>query len=429
MTHSSRLDRQAVESLQLAQLQQLLQAILDSNAFYSRKLATAGVMAPIGAILEFQDKVPFTTKEDIVEDQLQTPPYGTNLTYPLERYVRLSQTSGTTREPIRWLDTPESWDWMVDNWKLVFQKAGLATQDRVFFAFSFAPFLGFWTAFDAAVRLGCLCIPAGGLSSSARLSTMMDNGATVLCCTPTYAVRLAEVAAKEQVALRDGQVRLVIVAGEPGGSIPSTRARIEALWPKARVADHHGMTEIGPVTYECPKRPTVLHVIESAFIPEVVHPRGGTAVERGEVGELVLTNLGRTGSPLLRYRTGDLVKTSLLQPCECGSWEMALEGGILGRADDMVMVRGVNIYPSALESIVRSFADVSEYRVEIHARKTLPELILQVEPSKDCRDPAQLAEQLEAAMQSAFALRVPVAICPSGTLPRFEMKAKRWVRI
>src|SRR5262249_49940639 len=152
---------------------------------------------------------------------------------------------------------------------------------------------------------------------------------------------------------------------------PSTRARIESLWCGASIVDHHGMTEVGPVSYSCPKQPGVLHVIESSFIAEVIDPESAKAVEPGSSGELVLTNLGRTGSPLLRYRTGDVVQAAKEAPCECGSYEIALEGGILGRTDDMVVVRGVNVYPSAIEQIVRSCGNVAEYRVEIHTGKAL----------------------------------------------------------
>jgi phenylacetate-CoA ligase len=161
-------------------------------------------------------------------------------------------------------------------------------------------------------------------------------------------------------------VRRIIVAGEPGGGIPATRARIESLWPGAKLVDHHGMTEVGPASYECPQRPGLLHIIESAYFPEVIDRQTGEAVEPGSRGELVLTNLGRTGSPVLRYRTGDLVKLGPAERCPCGAWDMALEGGILGRCDDMVVVRGVNIFPSAVEEVVRS-QGVVEYAESLFA--------------------------------------------------------------
>ncbi len=211
--------------------------------------------------------LPFTTKQELIDDQLAHPPFGTNLTYSLDRYTHFSQTSGTTTgTPMRWLDTPESWDWMTGNWVRVYQSAGVGAGDRIFFAFSFGPFLGFWVGFEAAARIGCLAIPGGGMRSAARLRAIAETSATVLCCTPTYAIRLAEVAAEENIDMAAVKVRTLIVAGEPGGSVAATHAYISKLWRGARVVDHHGMTEIGPVSYGCPRRPGVLHVIEDSYI-------------------------------------------------------------------------------------------------------------------------------------------------------------------
>jgi phenylacetate-CoA ligase len=224
-------------------------------------------------------------------------------------------------------------------------------------------------------------------------------------------------------------VRKVIVAGEPGGSIPAVRQRISDVWNGARVFDHHGMTETGPVTYECPARPGTLHVREAAYLAEIVDPATGKPRRHGEVGELVLTTLGRLGSPLLRYKTGDLVKAaSASTACACGRHELALEGGILGRTDDMVVVRGVNVYPSAVEELVRSTTDIAEYRVQISSSGALTEMSLQIEPGPQCQDAAKLVARLEAAFEAAMALRVPITVVAAGALPRFEMKGKRWVR-
>lgn len=426
---SPSLRRLAVEAEQLTKLNALVAALRTGNRFYSGKLRNARLESGISSLKDFSQRMPFTRKEEIVADQQNHPPYGTNLTFSLECYRRFSQTSGTSGRPMYWLDTVESWDWMLDSWLRVYGSAGVTPQDHIFFAFSFGPFLGFWTAFECAARLGCLCIPGGGMSSVSRLHTILDNGVTVLCCTPTYAIRLAEVAEEEKIGLSDSKVKTLILSGEPGASIPGTRARIESLWHGARVLDHHGMTETGPVSYGCPEQPGVLHVIESAFIAEVVDPESGRAVEPGTSGELALTNLGRTGSPLLRYRTGDVVQAVEHSPCECGTYDMALDGGILGRTDDMLVVRGVNVYPSAIEQLVRASGAVAEYRVEIHTDRALPEIKIQVEPAPDCANESGLAERLETAMHRAFNLRVSVSTVPSGNLPRFEMKAKRWVRV
>lgn len=417
--------RSAITTGQLEQLRSLVAELFPGNAFYAQKLNAVGITFDVASLEDFSRRFPFTTKSELVANQLAHPPFGTNLTYPPDRYTRFHQTSGTTGTPLRWLDTPESWEGMLDSWTEVYHAAGVGPGDRIYFAFSFGPFIGFWLAFEAATRMGALCLPGGGMSSATRVRGILDNAATVLCCTPTYAVRLAEVAAEEKIDLRSASVKTIIVAGEPGGSVPAIRARIEKLWPGARVFDHHGMTEVGPVTYECPARPGVLHIIESAYYAEVIDPATGRTIAPGQEGELVLTTLGRTGSPLLRYRTGDLVKADA-RPCPCGRSETALPGGILGRTDDMIVVRGVNIYPSAVEEIIRAHDGVLEYQVRISAVQALMELSLQIEAKPGCDG---VAAKLEKSFQSQFALRVPVTLVPSGTLPRFEMKAKRWVRI
>ncbi len=419
--------RLVIAEVQQDQLRRLVAAILPDNPFYAGKFDATGAPRRVRSIREFTLDVPFTTKQELVEDQLAHPPYGANLTFPMERYTRCHQTSGTKGAPLRWLDTAESWDWIVRNWEHVLRNAGVTAADRVFFPFSFGPFLEFWGAFEAAARLGCLCLPGGGFSSTTRLRAILDHGATVLCTTPTYAFRLAQVAVEEKISLETSPVRLILTAGEPGGCIPATRDRLKELWPGARVYDHHGMTETGAVTYECPAREGVLHVMEEAFLPEVIDPATSRPAEAGETGELVLTTLGRLGSPVLRYRTGDLVKPAAEVACDCGCQELALEGGILGRADDMVIVRGVKIFPSAVEEIIRAVGSVAEYQVRVSQVEALPRLSLTIEPTPHCSDVTALVHALKQAFANAFAMHVPVETVLPGTLPRFEMKAKRWV--
>ncbi len=349
--------------------------------------------------------VPFTTKAELVADFAAHPPYGSNLTFPRAAYTRFCQTSGTTGAPLAILDTQESWDWMLGNWQRIYRESGVVPGDTIYFAFSFGPFLGFWTAFEAAAKYGALCVPGGGLSSAARLQAIATHRADVLCCTPTYALHLAEVAQRENLP---ASVRKIIVAGEPGGSIPSVRERISAAWGGAEVLDHYGMTEVGPVAFQ---KGGALQIIDDSYFAEVIDPHTLAPIPDGEIGELVLTPLGRIAWPLLRYRTGDLVRRR-------GS---ALEGGIIGRTDDMVVVRGVNIYPSAVEAVVRTMPEIAEYRVTISKRSELTELALEIETEDDTA-----AARLERALTEAFTLRIPVSRAES--LPRFELKARRWRR-
>jgi phenylacetate-CoA ligase len=422
----------AIRESQLRSLNALFGEIVPSNAFYTRKILEAGAGQSFSSLEEFSAGFPFTTKDEIVRDQQNHPPYGSNLTYPLETYSRLHATSGTTGKPLRWLDTAESWDLLLQCWTEVYKTAGIIRKDILFFAFSFGPFLGFWTAFEAGTRLGALCIPGGGLSSLARLKLILENRVTAVCCTPTYAIHLGETAAKEGIDLSKGAVGRIIVAGEPGGSLPATRAHIERLWPGARVFDHYGLTETGPITYECPAHPCRLHVMDWAHYVEVIDGATARAVEVGEKGELVVTTLKRTGSPLLRYRTGDMVRLALHhkegKACECGKFETALEGGIIGRTDDMVVVRGVNIYPTAVEEVVRKFPEVAEYQVRVSHQRSLVELQVNIEMVVQCQNATAIILAVEKALQTAFNLRIPVSSVASGTLPRPEMKSKRWVK-
>ena len=415
-----------LEAAQLARLERLLSEVLATNPFYRNRI---GRESPVpGSLEEFVEVFPPTTKAEWGKDQIVHPPYGTNLTYPIESYIRCHQTSGTSGRPMRWLDTRESWDSIVDDWVVVLRKAGLTSADRFFFAFSFGPFLGFWSAFEAAVRLGGCSLPGGGMSTETRLRVMRENDITVLVCTPTYAMHMGEVAAHCGMRVGDWPLRCILVAGEPGGSLHSTRERLAALWPDVRVFDHHGMTETGPVTYQCPRCPGLLHCIDTSCLAEVNHPGTGRPVRPGERGELVLTTLNRTGSPLIRYRTGDMVELAPRGECGCPREKMTFKGGIIGRYDDMVVIRGVNVYPSAVDEIVRQSGGIAEYRVETNRERSLAELIVRVEVVPGHPDPGAAVRDLEGRFRRRLGLRIPVRQLPPDTLPRFEMKARRWVR-
>jgi phenylacetate-CoA ligase len=414
-------DRASLEELQSRKLRAILKELFPANKFFAQKFAEAGIDP--GTIKAPADlaRLPLTTKAELLADQEKHPPYGTTLTYPRERYCRLHQTSGTTGRPLCWLDTPASWQAILDCWDTMFRLAGLRPGDRLFFPFSFGPFLGFWTAFEAAARQGMMCLPGGGMSSLARLRHMLDHEATVVFCTPTYALRLAEVARAEGIDLPASPVRALIVAGEPGGSIPATRARIESAWG-ARVFDHNGLTEVGPMGIECIENPAGLHLLEDDYIIEVLNPESLQTVPAGEIGELVVTNLNRLGSPVIRYRTGDRVRIDP-KPCPCGRVFLRLDGGILGRTDDMIHVRGNNVYPAALEGILHRFPEVAEYRVEVRQNGTLAELRIDVEPAGPAS--ADLAERIGKTIRDELWFKPEVAIVSPGTLPRSEMKAKR----
>ena len=398
--------------LHLRKLRAGLAQVLKTNAFWRSRLTE------VRSWDDFE-RLPLTTKSELLADQAALPPYGTNLTYPLDRYVRLHQTSGSSGDrPLRWLDTAESWGWWVRIWsEHVYPATGVGAGDRIFFAFSFGPFIGFWSAFGGAERLGALAVSGGAMSSEQRVRTMLDLRATVLMSTPTYALRLASVASGLGIDLGSSDIRVTLHAGEPGASIPATRAAIESAY-SAGCFDHTGMTELGPTGFSCSQRDGI-HAIESEFIFEVLDSAGRAATE----GELVATNLGRWGMPLVRYRTGDRVRVSR-EPCSCGSPFLKFVGGIRGRVDDMFTVRGVNLYPSQVEDIVRGHPEVTEFVIEHRRVREMDEVSLLVELAGEGR-----TERLEADLRQALGVRLGCRVVPTGTLPRSELKSKRIVRV
>ncbi len=404
-------------------VRQVIQEVLQGNRFYTRKFA--GLNSKDLRNFEDFSRLPCTTKAELAADQAANPPYGSALSFERDRYCRLHQTSGTsTGRPLRWLDTPQSWDWLLGCWRTSFPFMALSARDKIFFPFSFGPFLGFWTAFDAATRAGYLCIAGGGMTSTARIRCVLEHGCTIVFATPTYALHLAELAAKEGIDLAGSPVRALVVAGEPGGTIPATRKRIETVWG-ARVFDHYGMTEVGPVAVEAADHPGQMYLLESEYLAEVLNPDTNIPTPSGDYGELVLTNLGRVGSPVIRYRTGDLVSIATDADPSGRTWRR-LDGGILGRVDDMIHVRGNNLYPGAIEAIIRRFPAVAEYRIVVNHADPLADLRIDVEPTNG--DGKELAEAVSRAIRDDLLFRVVVNAVPPSSLPRFEMKARRVIR-
>ncbi len=415
-----------LRAYQLQKLQGMLEQLNGRNQFYTEKLTAVSATPNDIQTLDDLSHLPFTTKSELVQAQVDAPPFGTNATFNESAYTRFHQTSGTTGPPLRVIDTSESWDWWGTCWGYVLAGAGLTASDRLFVPFSFGPFIGFWAAVGGAKNIGAMMIPGGGRGSDQRLHLMRELGITAMCCTPTYALRLAEVARESNFDLSDIPMRMTIHAGEPGANIPATKARIETTW-SAKCFDHAGASEVGAHSFECQVQPNGTHIIESEFIAEVIDPVTETAVSNGETGELVITNLGRIGYPVIRYRTGDLVKFNR-QPCECGRTFGRFDGGVIGRADDMVIVRGVNVFPSAVENLVRQFEAVDEFRVQVTKQKEMAQLSIDLECA-DGTDSEGVRRAVLQQFQNVMGLRPDISVVTRGSLPRFELKAKRFLLI
>ena len=411
--HFETLDRAALEQRQLQRLNELLSQILPTNVFYARKFS--GRSLPL-ASLDHLAELPSTTKEELVLGS-ESGVVPANRTWPLERYVRYHQTSGTHGRPMPVYDTAEDWRWWIDCWQFVLDAAETTPADRAMLAFSFGPFIGFWSAHDALVARGALVIPGGGMNSRARLDLIERTAPTILLCTPTYALHLIEVARECGVDLAKSSVTRIIVAGEPGGSVPAVRQQIEQAW-QARIIDHAGASEVGPWGY-ADAAGRGIHILESEFIAEFVSVETGQPAGDGELSHLLLTSLGRPGLPIIRYRTGDLVRPRWNST---GSNRFALlEGGVLGRADQMMVIRGVNVFPSAIEEIVRSFPEVAEFRMTARKRGAMDELLVEVEDRLSA--PERIAEE----MYLRLGLKIEVALAPPAALPRFEGKGRRFI--
>ena len=405
---------------QLYRFREMLASVLETNAFYRQKLTEAGITdsSDVQTLADYR-KLPFTTKEELSADQVSHPPYGTNLTFPLEQYTCLHRTSGTTGSPLRWLDTAESWDWWGKCWGEIYRGAGVTSADRLMIAFSFGPFIGFWSAYHGAQQLGALTIPNGGMTSEQRIRAILSNDITVLIATPTYALRLAEVAEQDGINLSEtSSVRVTIHAGEPGASLPATKERIETRWG-ARAYDHAGATEVGAWGVMCELQAGI-HLNENEFICEVLDTETDNPADEGE---LVITNLGRVGMPVIRYRTGDYVKLKSGQ-CECERENRVLDGGVIGRIDNALIIRGLNVYPATLENIILKFPEIQEFAGRVYGTDTLDELEIQIESTNPNRP--DTATAVAAAIRDELGLRAIVKTVPLGTLPRYELKSKRF---
>ncbi|MEM9411301.1 MAG: phenylacetate--CoA ligase family protein [Planctomycetota bacterium] len=404
---------EALEQHQLSRFNSLLSAILPKNQFYQRHLGD--LKNPISN-LDTLGELPFTFKEELI-DENQPGNFAVNHTFDLSSYCRFHRTSGTRGKPLVVMDTADDWQWWIDTWQMVLDSANIVPSDRLLMAFSFGPFIGFWSAFDAAVARGALCIPSGGLTTLSRLEMIESTSANVLFCTPSYALHMAEVADSHQIAVADLTIDRIIVAGEPGGSIPEVRHLIQDKW-NARVIDHSGASEVGPWGF-ADEEARGLFINESEFIAEFLSIEHGGPGDEGELCELVLTNLGRIGCPVIRYRTGDIVRPTWNHQQTCRF--VLLDGGVLGRTDDMMIIRGVNIFPSSIEQILRSFPEIVEYRLTAFKEGQMDQLKIEIEDRLD--QPVRVIEEL----QIRLGLRVEVQCVPLGTLPRFDLKGKRFI--
>jgi len=425
------LPREALRALQHLKLKRLCEWAYAKSDFHRRRWDAAKFHPDQLTSLDDLRRIPFMTRGEWMDAQAEAPPFGSLLATSRDHAVRYHTTSGTTgKTPLRVLDGTKDWEWISEMWAYGLWGFGLRSSDVVLFAFSYGTFIGFWGAHYACEKIGCLVLSTGSATTESRVRSIIDMGVTVVCSTPTYALRMWQCAAEMGIDFtRDSKVERLIVSGEPAGSIPAVKRQLESAWG-AKVGDTAGMTEIGSIMiFECARQPGGTHIIEDHFIEETLAYEGDRPLPYGERAERVVTSLGRGFIPLIRYRTNDLVVKIPHSACDCGRTGDIYHGGIQGRWDDMKLVRGTNVYPRAVESIVRECAAVDEFQILLTREGVMDEICVLVELKPGREDHwGSLCDRLHVDLADAHeGLRFKVEQAPPNSLPRFELKAKRLV--
>ena len=420
-----RASRADMTRLQARRLRERVAHAARHSPFYRRALRAARVDPAKIRTLDDMRRLPFTTKDELKQNQLEHPPWGDVLAVPIADVVRVHLTSATTGRPLAFLDTAADWYGFYHSYARSLHAFGVRRTDMVMAAFSYGPWIGYWSGFYAAQDLGCLVYPVGGLSTEQRLDALLAYPITVLGCTPSYALFLAEQAAKKGIDLaKDTKLRITWHTGEPGASIPATKARIEAAFG-GRAYDLPGLTEIAAWGFECEARAGLTHVHEDYVYPEVLDEQE-RPVKPGEQGELVFTSLYRKAMPLLRYRTRDIVQLAARR-CPCGRTLVAFEGGVLARLDDMKKVRGIIVYPRRIEELVRPHRSVDEFQIVFRRVAGLDDILVRLDPSPSLAvdERVRLGDALGRDLQLGLGIRVSVEVAEPGSLPRWDHKARR----
>ncbi|HEX5158355.1 MAG TPA: AMP-binding protein [Ktedonobacterales bacterium] len=422
------LPREQLQALQLAKLQRMTHWAYVHSPFHKQRFDAVGFHPDQLKTLDDLRRIPFMTRDEWMATQAEQPLFGALPTTSQDNAIRYHLTSGTSGSvPIRVLDSMKDWEWIAEMWSYGFWGFGVRPKDVVYFAFGYGSFIGFWGAHYCCEKLGSLVIPGGAQTTEARVKQIVEMGVTTVCSTPTYALRLWQEAQEMGIDLTESAVNKVILSGEPSGSIPAVKRQLEEAWG-AKCGDTAGMTELGTIMiFECSHQPGGTHIIEDHFIEEVVNPETGEPVPYGELGERVVTSFGRGFIPVLRYRTKDMVLKVPYSTCDCGRTGDIYQGGIRGRWDDMKLIRGTNVYPRAVEALIREHDAIDEFQIYIWRNDIRDEITIKIEmkPGREDEWPA-LSEELAHELSSAHeGLRFIIELMPPGTLPRFELKARR----
>ena len=417
------LPREAIEALQLKRLQQTVERVNATVPFYKESFRQAGIVPGVIKSLDDLQRLPFTLKQDMRDNY----PYGL-FAVPLEQIVRIHASSGTTGKPTVVGYTRRDIDTWSELMARSFVAAGAHKGDVIHNAYGYGLFTGGLGAHYGAEKLGASVIPMSGGNSKKQLMIMQDFGSTVLTCTPSYSLFLAEIAAEEGIDIRDLKLRVGIFGAEPWSE--TMRKEIEAKL-NLKAIDIYGLSEIlGPgVGIECIEAQNGLHIWEDHFIPEIIDPDSGAVLPVGEKGELVITTITKEGIPLIRYRTRDITRLTR-EPCICGRTHARLER-LSGRSDDMLIIRGVNVFPSQIESVLFNIDGVEpHYQLIVERDGTLDTLEVQVEVneetfSDEIKVLQGLAGSIRKEIKDLLGVTCIVRLVEPKSIARSEGKARR----
>lgn len=418
--------RAQLDALHLKKIQRLLAFAYEHNEFYRKKFDAAGLKpGDIKSLEEFKRKIPITDKSDFIHLQAAQPPYGPTQSLPAELIAHHAETSGTTGVP---LAIPYSMYDTVrygESWTYGYWALGIRPGDSFYFAFSWGNFAGFWSAYWGVRRFGGKVVSGGGLDTKGHIAAIQRIKPTVLISTPTFALRIAEVAKEMGVDLSQSSIKFTYHAGEPGPTaLPAMRRQIEEAWG-AKAGELLGIAEIDAIAPGCPLGDGV-HVNEMNVFSWVMDPETGREVAEGEIGEHVVTSFANNAQPLINYRTHDLVRAR--GSCGCGRTWTKFEGSVLGRTDFMITVRGTNVYQTAIENVLGEVDGVSShYELVLKHEKGNDVMDIRFEPEKAV-PPDQwptLAQHVGDKIHKALHVRLGVAVVDPESLPRYDLKTRR----
>ena len=423
--------KEKLRSLQFRKFQRIFRWAYDNSPFYHRLYRQAGLEP--GDIRSFDDikNVPKTDKSMLREIQARPPfPYGDILAVPLDAVTEFRQTSGTTGQPVYHPETWQDWEWSSESWAYALYAQGYRKEDRIFMPFGYSIFIAFWAGHYAAEKIGCEVVPGGVLDTEARILKIQELKATAVMAPPTYILGMADTARKKLGIdpARDLCVRKITAAGEPGACVPATKRRMEEAWG-AKVYDQVGATEIGHWGFECQAQ-CGEHILEAFHLVEIEDVVTGELVTGpGAKGSMVITTFDRLAHPCIRFDSKDVIELSSIDRCECGRTFQLLNGGVIGRADDITKVKGVLLAPTAIEEVVRSVPELGdEYEVTVTKKGDIDEIALKVELRPEFKtDVRRVEEKLVNQLRLRTGLRYDLTFHDYGSLPRYALKSKRFI--